>query len=214
MSAPRALAIVGAGPALAMARAIAAATRPDTAWFVVELPPDRIPEVDLRALIGRGPAGVDAFAAIGLHALNHARSDLAARLDDAGYAGASLVHPGAVVDPGAILAAGTLVGPQASVGPDAVIDEGGFVLDGARIEAGARVGAYAWIGANAAVGFGATIGAHTILRPGVAIDAGVPVGEHCELAHAGLRQAAVPDRSLESAAFPAAVRVYRGRRAA
>jgi len=211
VNAHRPLALVGAGPALAIARSIAAAARPDTAWFVVELPPERIPEVDLRALIGRSPAEIDALAAVGLHALNHARSDLASRLDQAGYALARLVHPTATVDPTATLGTGVIIGAQASVGPDCVVDDGTVLLDGARLEAGARVGAYAWIGANVAVGFGARVGAHTIVRPGVSIDAGVPVGEHCELALSGLRQAAVPDRTLESVAFEHPVRVYRGR---
>lgn len=206
----RPLAVVGAGPILAIARAIALELRPRAA-FVVELPPEAIPDADLRFLVGRAPAEADAFAAVGLHALNHARSDLARRFAELGYASTRLVHPRAHVDPSATLGANVLVGPLASVGPGCVVDDGAVVLDGARIEAGARVGAYAWIGANVAVGFGASVGAHSILRPGVGLDAGVPVGHHCELATAGLRQQAIADCTFDTPAFDRPVRIHRGR---
>ena len=210
MSAVRPLAVIGAGPMLAIARAIAMATRPSDA-FVVELPPEAIPHADLVVLIGRDAMQVDAFAAMGLHALNHARGDLVARLRHVGYARTRLVHPSAIVDPSAALGENVLVGAHASVGPDCVIDEGAVILDGARVEAGARIGAYAWIGANVAVGFGASCGAHTILRPGVHLDAGVPVGHHCEIATPGLRQRAVPDCTFDTPAFDRPVRIYHGR---
>ena len=51
----------------------------------------------------------------------------------------------------------------------------------------------------------------TILRSGVNVDAGVPIGDHCELATPGLRQAAVIDRTFDTAAFERPVRIYRGR---
>lgn len=212
MTTARALAIVGAGPMLAIARAIGLETRPRDA-FAVDLPPEAIPNADLRFLIGRPSVEVDAFAAVGLHALNHARSDLIARLDDAGYAMPSLVHPRSFVDPSATLGRNVLVGPHASIGPGCVVDDGSVVLEGARIEAGARVGAHAWIGANVAIGYGASVGAHSILRPGVNLDAGVPVGHHCELATPGLRQQGVPDRTFDTPTFPSLVRIYRGRAA-
>ena len=109
------------------------------------------------------------------------------------------------------MAPGVIVGAAASVGADAVIEIGAVVLEGARIETGSRIGAFAWIGANVAVGFGASVGAHSILRPGVNLDAGVPIGDHCEISTPGLRQAAVPDRTFDTAAFDRPVRVYRGR---
>lgn len=204
----RPLVLLGAGPVLTIARAIAADVSPGATAVVVDLPPDRIADADVRALVGTAPGPVDAFAAIGLHALNHARSDLCARLSAAGYALARLVHPRAIVDRSARLGVGVLIGAGASVGPGAEIGDGCVILDGARIEAGARVGAYAWIGANVAVGFGASVGAHTILRPGVNLDAGVPVGDHCELATPGLRQKAIPDRTFETPNFDRPVRVY------
>jgi acyl-[acyl carrier protein]--UDP-N-acetylglucosamine O-acyltransferase len=204
------LVVIGGGPLLAVAWMIAQATRSSSA-HKVDLPPEAIPDADLRLLVGRVPDDVDVFAAVGLHALNHARSDLVARLADAGFARTRLVHPSAFVDPTATLGENVLVAPHASVGPGCIVDEGAIVLDGARIEAGARVGAYAWIGANVAVGFSASVGAHTILRPGVHLDAGVPVGHHCELATPGLRQAAVGDRTFDTPAFDRPVRIYRGR---
>lgn len=210
MSTARALAVVGAGPVLAIARSIATATRPRDV-FVVELPPEAIPNADLAHLIGRTAAESDVFAAMGLHALNHARGDLIARLRHAGYPLARLVHPSACVDPSATLGENVLVGPHATIGPDCVVGDGAVILDGARVEAGSRIGDCTWIGANVAVGFGAAVGAHTILRPGVHLDAGVPVGHHCEIATPGLRQRAVPDATFDTPAFDRPVRIYHGR---
>jgi UDP-3-O-[3-hydroxymyristoyl] glucosamine N-acyltransferase len=162
-------------------------------------------------LIGTANTELEVFAAVGLHALNHARSDLCAKLAEAGCTAVTLIHPRAFVDSGAILAANVLNGAGASVGPGGRVGKGGVVLDGARVEAGARVGQFAWIGANVAIGFGASVGAHTIARSGVNLDAGVVVGEHCELATPGLRQTAVPDCTFDTAAFEHLARVYRGR---
>jgi len=207
----RPIALVGSGPVLAIARSLAAELAGAESVIVVELPPDRIADADVRALIGRDPGEVDAFAAVGLHALNHARSDLCARLLDAGYPLATLVHPRAIVDRTASVASNVVVCAGAGAGPGASIESGAVILDGARIEAGARIGPYAWIGANVAVGFGASVGAHTILRPGVNLDAGVPVGDHCELATPGLRQAAIPARTFDTPAFDRPARIFRGR---
>jgi len=207
----RLIAVVGSGPILAIARSLAAELVGEGRVIAVELPPERIADADVRALIGRAPGEVDAFAAVGLHALNHARSDLCAKLVDAGYRLATLVHPRAVVDGSAALASNVVVSAGGSVGAGAAVETGAVILDGARVEAGARVGAFAWIGANVAVGFGASVGAHTILRPGVNLDAAVPVGDHCELATPGLRQAAIPACTFDTPAFDRPVRIFHGR---
>jgi acetyltransferase-like isoleucine patch superfamily enzyme len=206
----RALAIVGSGPVFTMAHAIGVELRGIDQVVPIELSPDRIAEADVRALIGQSPGDVEIFVAIGVHALNHARADLCAKIAEAGYTTVNLIHPRAIVAHSAALASNVLVGAGASVGPNGVVGIGGVLLDGARIEAGARVGAFAWIGANVVVGFGSSVGAHTILRPGVNLDAGVPVGDHCELATPGLRQVAVPDCTFDTPAFKQPVRVYRG----
>lgn len=210
MSIARPIAVIGSGPMLAVARAIATELGGADRLLVIELAPDRIADADVRAVIGRPPAEIDAFAAVGLHALNHARADLCAKLAEAGYVIATLVHPRAIVERSAVLDSNVIIGAGASIGPDAVIATGAVILDGARLEAGARVGSFAWIGANVAIGFGASVGAHTILRPGVNLDAGVPVGDHCELVTPGLRQAAVPDCTFDTPAFDRPVRIYRG----
>ena len=211
MTVKRLLTIVGAGPVFAVARAIATDLEGEKRVVAVELPPDRIAETDVRSMLNRPPAESDVFAAIGLHALNHARADLCAKFAEAGYPSVTLVHRRASVERSAILAPNVLVCAGTSIGSDAVVEAGAVILDGARIEAGARVGAFAWIGANVVIGFDASVGAHTILRSGVNVDAGVPIGDHCELATPGLRQAAVVDRTFDTAAFEQPVRIYRGR---
>jgi acetyltransferase-like isoleucine patch superfamily enzyme len=204
----RALAVIGSGPILMTARAIAMELHGLDRVVAVELPPDRIADADVCVLIGRSPADVDVFAAVGLHALNHARADLCAKLAEAGYTTVTLIHPRAIVDRSAVVASNVLVGAGASVGPDGVVEMGSVILDGARIEAVARVSAFAWIGANVVIGFGASVGAHTILRSGINIDAGVAIGDHCELATPGLRQTAVPDCTFDTPTFDRPVRVY------
>ena len=207
MNASQVLVIVGAGPVLDIARSIATA-RGD-AFTTAELSPDKIHASDVGVLVGRPPAATKVFAAMGLHALNHARSDLVAQVKRAGFTLVNLIHPSASVDPTATIGPNVLIGATAGVGPKCELGEGCVTLDGARIEAGARIGAYAWIGANVDIGFGASVGDHTILRPGVHLDAGVSVGHHCELSTSGLRQAAVGDRVFETATFDSA-RIYGG----
>jgi UDP-3-O-[3-hydroxymyristoyl] glucosamine N-acyltransferase len=178
--------------------------------MVVELPPDRIADVDVKELAGRSPAELEAFAAVGLHALNHARADLCTKLAQAGYSLATLVHPRAVIDASAGVAPNVLIDAYASVGPDSTIGFGSVVLEGARVEAGARVESFAWVSANVVIGFAASVGDHTILRSGVNLDAGVTVGNHCELATSGLRQTAIDNCTFETPAFERPVRIYRG----
>lgn len=214
MSARSPMLVVGHGPVLEIARSIASAANAPAVPRFVEVTPDLIADTDLGALTGDARPGALAFAAVGLHALNHARSDLVARLRNSGFEAGTLVHASAFVDPTSRLAGNVLVNAGATIGPGCEIEEGAVVLDGARIEAGARVGAYAWIGANVVIGFGASVGAHTILRPGVNLDAGVPVGDHCELATPGLRQKAIEGSTFETPAFELPVRIFRAGRAA
>lgn len=206
--------VVGHGPAFEIARSIASAADVPAVPRFIEVAPDQIAGADLGALAGVTPAGATAFAAVGLHALNHARSDLVARLRSSGFDLGTLVHASAVVDATSRLSLNVLVSAGATLGPGCEIEEGAVVLDGARIEAGARVGAYAWIGANVVIGFGASVGAHTILRPGVNLDAGVSVGDHCELATPGLRQKTIESSTFETPAFELPVRILRGGRGA
>lgn len=197
--------IVGSGPIHAIARSSSVANA-----VIVDLPPDRIADADVAAIIGSPPSEARLFAAIGLHALNHARSDLVGKMRRAGYALLAIVHRSSHVDESATIGDNALIAAGASIGPACEIGEGAVILDGARVEAGARIGPYAWIGANVVVGFGAAVGAHTIVRPGVNLDAGVPVGHHCELTVPGLRQTEVADCTFETVQFPRSARIFLG----
>lgn len=198
------LMIIGSGPVIAIASDVAGSNPGGRTFRPIELSPERIPDADIASMVGRPSRGVDVFAAIGLHALNHARSDLVTKVRQAGFGIATLVHSRAIVSSSAVIGANALVAGGASVGANASLGEGCVILDGARVEAGARVGAYAWIGANVVIGFGCSVGDHSILRPGVHLDAGVSVGHHCELSTPGLRQAAIADRVFETPSFASA----------
>lgn len=210
MRASTSIAIVGHGPVLEIAGSIVRGHKEVSDVVYVELPPDGIADADVASLVGRPAGHLNVFPAIGLHALNHARRDLAEKFARAGYAIASLVHPSAAVDSSARIAPGALVAAGASIGPGCDVGPGAVLLDGAVLESGARVGEHAWIGANVVVGFAASVGPHSIIRSGTHIDAYVRIGHHCEISGVALVQRPVPDRSFHTAAFALPVRIHCG----
>ena len=113
----RPIAVVGSGPILEIARSLATELLGPDRVIVAEARPERIADVDVRTLIGRVPGELDAFNAVRLHALNHARADLCAKLVDAGYALATLVHPRAFVDGSASLSSDVVVCTGGGIGP-------------------------------------------------------------------------------------------------
>lgn len=205
----RMLQLLGFGPVFATARSIAQHKFQRIIEF--DIHPNRIHETDVAVLIGPDQADVEVFAAMGLHALNHARSDLVEKIAGVGREPTRLVHPGACIDSSATLGVNVLVAAGATIGPGCVVGDGCVILDGARIEAGAQIECYAWMGANTVIGFEAVLGSHSILRMGVHIDAGVRIGHHCELSKSGLRQRDVQSSTFEASIFEAPVRMFSGR---
>ena len=202
------LVIIGDGPLLDMAVAIAERTR--TSGYVVErLAPQDIASSALSCLDNKEHSTTEVFAAIGLHALNYARFDLWAKLRLRGFRAATLVDPSACVASSSRLAENCLVGPCVSVGSNATLGAGTVIEAGAQIAAGTNVGKFVWIGANATLGASASVGQHCVLAAAVNIGSGVHVGAHCELAQAGSYLHAVTDGTFVSPSFSQAVRLYR-----
>jgi acetyltransferase-like isoleucine patch superfamily enzyme len=205
MSSNQRLIIVGNQPVLGLASDIAGH---GVGFSAIVLEPSDISTVDVIGLLGAAPRSVSVFAAIGLNALNHARSDLVRKVQLAGFALQSLIHPTAAVATSAKVGSNVLISAGASVGPDCEIEDGTVILDGARVEAGARIGAFCWLGGNVVVGFRAALGSYSIIRPGVNLDSEVSVGDHCELSTPGLRQKPIPAGVFETEMFESA-RLYR-----
>lgn len=205
------LIIVGDGLVARQAAAIAA--RGDVAR-VVEcelLTADQIWRTDLDFLQGCDPATTEVFAAVGLEALNFARSDLWGKLRIAGFRSARLVHPAAAIDPTAHVGGNCLVDAHASIGPGAKIGEGTILGAGARVDAGATVGAFSWLGANASIGGDTEIGTHTVLGAGVHVAARLRIGANCEVSVPGSYDRSLDDGTFISALFASAARIHDGR---
>lgn len=97
------------------------------------------------------------------------RREAFARMTEAGYRGARVVHPSAVISPdaevgeGAVIAHGAFIGSQARIGKNfygakgASIGHDAVIGDHVRVGVGAFVGGHAVIGENAFIGSGAML---------------------------------------------------------
>jgi UDP-3-O-[3-hydroxymyristoyl] glucosamine N-acyltransferase len=203
------LVIIGDGPMLDMATAIAKRTRSLGHVAVERLSPQNIASSALSCLDTMEPETTEVFAAIGQHALNYARFDLWAKLRLRGFRAATLIDPSACVTSSSQLAENCLVGPCASVGPNAALGVGTVIEGGAQISGDADVGRFVWIAANATLGAGASIGQHTSIGSCVSIAPGVRIGGHCDVAQSGSYFNAIADGTFVSANFSHPVRMYR-----
>ena len=203
------LVIIGDGPMLDMAAAIAERTRPLGQVVVQRLAPQDIPSSELPWLDNMEFTTTEVFAAIGLHALNYARFDLWAKLRLRGFRAATLIDPTACVIHSSRLAENCLVGPCASVGSNATLGVGTVIEAGAQIAGGTNVGKFVWVGANAALGAGASVGQHSVIAPCVSIAPGVKVGGHCDLRALTSHTFDVTGGTFVSDMFSEPVRLYR-----
>jgi len=202
------LVIIGDGPLLDMAVAIAERTRP-SGYVVERLAPQDIASRTLSCLDNMESATTEVFAAIGLHALNYARFDLWAKLRLRGFRAATLIDPTACVISSSRLAENCLVGPCASVGSNATLGVGTVIEAGAQIGGGSSVGKFVWIGANATLGADASVGHHTVIASCVSIAPGVRIGAHCDIANSGSHFNAITDGTFISPNFSHPARVFR-----
>lgn len=167
MSASRRLVIIGEAPLATLAAAIGVMDRGTANVRVVELTPDRIAADPLEFLAEEPADAIDAFAAIGLSALNYARFDLWAKLRMKGYRCATLVHPRAHVDPSAVLADNVLVGPNASIESGVHVGRGTIVGAATSVGTASTIAPWCWLARGVVVGAQASVGAHTVLGTGV-----------------------------------------------
>jgi sugar O-acyltransferase (sialic acid O-acetyltransferase NeuD family) len=164
-------------------------------WSAIEFYDDRWPALSASAhwpVAGKGEdllrstADCEAFVAIGDA---EARLAWIARLEKAGLALASIVHPRAIVSAGASVAAGVLIVAGAVVNIGARLDEGVIVNTGASVDhdcvigAGAHICPGAHLAGNVEVGRGAWVGIGAAVRQGVKIGAGATIGAGAVVIH-------------------------------
>ena len=113
-----------------------------------------------------------AFVAIGNNAV---RQRLTARLREAGFLPASVVHPKAIVSPSATIGPGSAIMAGAIVGTEAVLGEGVIVNCAAVVDHHCRVGDFGHIGVNAAMAGGSVLGAGAWMQAGAALGYGVEI---------------------------------------
>lgn len=203
------LIIIGDGPALDMAVAIAERMRAAGQVVIERLAPQDIAASALACLDNRESTATEVFAAVGLHALNYARFDLWAKLRLRGFRAATLIDPTACVIGSARLAENCLIGPCASVGSSATLGVGTVIEAGAQIGGGSSVGKFVSIGANATLGADASVGHHTVIASCVSIASGVRIGAHCDIENSGSYFNAIAEGTFISPSFSDPVRLYR-----
>lgn len=207
---PRPIVIVGQEPLVTLAAAIAAARRGADRVRTVPLTPDRIAAFDAATLAQDPPGNCDAFAAIGLSALNYARFDLWAKLRLAGYRCATLVHPAASVDPSATIGDNVLIGPNAAIEPGSSIGAGTIIHAGALVGTSSRIGAWCWLARGAVVGAQGAVGEHVVLGSGVQLHEFADLPGPAEIDVAGTYRGKFAPGTFVSPEFPGSARWTRG----
>ncbi|MEO1236855.1 MAG: acetyltransferase [Planctomycetota bacterium] len=110
---------------------------------------------------------------------NAARLRLLKRLDEAGRALATVVHPGALVSPSATIGRGVYVGPVAVVGPEARLGDAVIVNSAAVVEHHADLAPGVHVAPAAALAGRVTLGRATLVGLGAKVLPGVTLGDRC-----------------------------------
>lgn len=119
-----------------------------------------------------------AFVAIGNNAL---RQEVAARLREAGFSLATVVHPRAIVSPTSVIGEGSAIMAGSIIGTEACLGEGVIVNCAAVVDHHCRVGNFGHLGVNAAMAGGSGLGAAAWMQAGSALGYGVQIETGCVL---------------------------------
>jgi len=179
------LLIIGAG---GHGRSVAEAVLASGEFVVTGFLDDAYPELELVwdiPVLGkvtdlaqwRGAAD-SAFVAIGNNAL---RQEVAARLREAGFSLATVVHPRAIVSPTAVIGEGSAIMAGSIIGTEARLGEGVIVNCAAVVDHHCRVGNFGHLGVNAAMAGGSVLGAAAWMQAGSALGYGVQIETGCVL---------------------------------
>lgn len=106
---------------------------------------------------------------------NEVRAALHARMRDAGFEFATVVHPRAIVSPSAAIGHGCAIMAGAVVGTEAWLGEGVVVNAGAIVDHHCKVEAFAHLGVGACMAGGAILGSKAWMQAGASLGYGVVV---------------------------------------
>lgn len=173
------LLIVGAG---GHGRSVAEAVVAAGEFAVVGFLDDAFPELDqireipvlgkVADLAGVSDVAEHAFVAIGNNAL---RQRVSAKLREAGFLLATVIHPRAIVSPSARIGAGSAVMAGAVIGTEAFLGDGVIVNCAAVADHHCHVGDFGHLGVNAAMAGGSILGAGAWMQAGAALGYGVEI---------------------------------------
>lgn len=110
------------------------------------------------------------------------RREAFARMEEAGYRGARLVHPSAYICPDAQLGEGAAVGPDVFIGSLAKIGQNFYAAKGAAVGHDAVIGDHTRVGASAFVGGHAVIGENAFIGSGAILKDRISVGDYSVVA--------------------------------
>jgi len=124
------------------------------------------------------------FADIAIVAIgnNRAREGLHALLQRAGFALATVIHPGALVSASAVLGPGCAIMAGAIVGTEAALGEGAIVNCGAVVDHHCRVDDFGHLGVNASMAGGSILGRGAWMQAGSAMGYGISLAPGAVLA--------------------------------
>ncbi len=148
----------------------------------------------LRDLAAQG-VRLAANAVGGIHDLR-VRVAIFDRLQEAGFACPTLVHPSAVVEPSARLAAGAQVFPLAYVGGEASIGFGTIVNTAAVVSHDCRIGDYVILSPGARLAGGVTVGERALLGMGVTVNLNLTVGAGARIGNGATVKRDVPEGAV------------------
>lgn len=160
---------------------------------------------DLLSGIDRTTARI--FIAVDAQALNYARLELYGVARMAGLQMATLVHPLAWVAPGVRLSDNVWLGPGVRVTVGCQIDSDVLINVGARLDERVHLSAHGWIGPGASLGAGVNVGSYSAIGADVHVRAGVQIGRHCTIDHAGIWTRDLKDGSFLEPELPAVAQI-------
>ncbi len=135
-------------------------------------------------------AGVKLIIAIGDNAVRH---DLFHRMQAAGWAMASILHPRAWVSPSAAISQGVYVGPMAAINAQARLDDGVIVNTSSVVEHHCHLKAFCHACPRSAMAGHVTIGRRTLLGTGAAVRPRITIGDNCIIGAGAAVVADLPD---------------------
>lgn len=207
----KALLIVGTGPCLASACALAA--RLDRTYRSVELVSLDGFSFDWRsALEGISPSDVELFVALDGRAVNSARALLLDALCGAGFAFARLIAPDAYVAESVSLGDNVYIGSGCRLLESVEVARGAWLDAGLLVESEACIGAFATLGVGVVVQQSARIGQRSTLSSGSCVPAAGTVGEQSEWLLGGRVPAVLVDRSFHDDMLPEGATIFRWKR--